>query len=166
MPAVAGVVLTTLNRLEAVAATLAYLTVAALLIGDIVGREIFASPIHGAQKIAVYAAIVAGFLGLSLATADNMHLRPSFLDGLIPSPWVANVQRLSDAFACLFFLTMAVYGALFVSESMKYADRAAVLYWLLWPIQIVIPYALTTTAIRHGIFALWPDTRPDATRTH
>jgi TRAP-type C4-dicarboxylate transport system permease small subunit len=166
MPAAAGAVLTALNRFEAAAATLAYLAVAALLIGDIVGREIFSSPIHGAQKIAVYAAIVAGFLGLSLATADNMHLRPSFLDGLVPKRWVNTVQRLSDGFACLFFLTMAVFGAMFVSESMKYADRAAVLYWLLWPIQIVIPYALTTTAIRHGIFALWPALRPDATRAH
>ncbi len=166
MSAFARALLTTLNRFESAAATLAYLAVAALLIGDIVGRELLGSPIHGAQKIAVYAAIVAGFLGLSLATADNMHLRPSFLDGLMPGRLVETVKRLSDAFACLFFLTMAVFGALFVAESMKYSDRAAVLYWLLWPIQIVIPYALTTTAIRHGIFALWPAMRPDASRTH
>lgn len=166
MQRAAIVLLQALNRLEAFAATIAYLIVAGLLIGDIVGREVFASPIHGAQKIAVYGAIVAGFLGLSLATADNMHLRPSFLDGVIPKRYEPAINRLSDCTACVFFLAMAVVGAMFVNESMKYSDRAAVLYWLLWPIQIVIPYALTTTAIRHGIFALWPETRPNANRAH
>lgn len=166
MQPAATLVLRTLYRLEAFAATVAYVTVAVLLIGDIIGREVFGSPIHGAQKIAVYAAIVAGFLGLSLATAANMHLRPSFLDGVLPKRFERTIQQISDATACLFFLSMAVVGAMFVAESMKYSDRAAVLYWLLWPIQIVIPYALTTTAIRHGIFALWPDTRPSGSRSH
>jgi len=159
-------VLRLLYRFEAFAATVAYAAVACLLIGDVIGREVFATSIHGAQKIAVYAAIVAGFLGLSLATADNMHLRPSFLDGLVPHRFTRIVQRASDSFSCLFFIVMAVIGAMFVQQSMQFSDRAAVLYWLLWPIQIVMPYALLTTAIRHGVFALYPATRPAENATH
>ncbi|OED37149.1 hypothetical protein AB833_24700 [Chromatiales bacterium (ex Bugula neritina AB1)] len=155
-----------LTRLESVLAMAAYTAVAFLLIGDVIGREIFSTPIHGAQKMAVYAAIVAGFTGLSLATAENMHLRPSFLDGVIPKRYHNCINRLSDTFACLFFLSMAIFGALFVRESMNFGDKAAVLYWLLWPIQIIIPYAFFTSALRHGLFALYPQTKPTTTAQH
>ena len=38
----------------------------------------------------------------------------------------------------------------------------AVLYWLLWPIQMIIPYALISTALRHLAFAIWPGLKPAA----
>ena len=47
-------------------AALAYATVALLLMGDVLGREFFGEGIFGAPKMAVYAAIVAGFLGLGI----------------------------------------------------------------------------------------------------
>lgn len=147
-------------------ATVAYVIVAFLLIGDVIGREIFSTPIHGAQKMAVYAAIVAGFIGLSLATADNMHLRPAFLDGIVPARFNNQINRFSDFFACLFFLGMAVIGLLFVRESMRFEDKAAVLYWLLWPLQLVIPYAFLSTSVRHGLFALYPAAKPSTTPRH
>jgi len=60
---------------------------------------------------------------------------------------------------------MAIVGFLFVRESMRFEDKAAVLYWVLWPIQIIIPYAFLSTALRHGVFghgvfATWPDLKP------
>ena len=142
---------------ESIAATLAYLVVAGLLIGDVLGRELLGAGIFGAQKMAVYAAVVAGFLGLALATSANTQLRPAFLDHLLRGPVV---DRVGDAFACLFYLFLAVVALQFIQQSMEFEDRAAVLYWLLWPIQIVIPYALASTALRHGIFAGWPMLKP------
>ena len=155
-----------LTRVESVLACAAYSVVAFLLIGDVIGREVLSSPIHGAQKMAVYAAIVAGFIGLSLATSDNMHLRPNFLDNVLPARFNAAIGRSSDIFACLFFLGMAIIGLMFVRESMRFEDKAAVLYWVLWPIQMIIPYAFLTTALRHGLFAAYPDVKPSASPSH
>lgn len=163
---IAQLLINVLTRIESVFACLAYVVVAALLIGDVIGRELFSAPIHGAQKMAVYAAIVAGFIGLSLATSDNMHLRPSFLDNVLPAKFNAGIGRFSDVFACLFFLAMAIIGLMFVRESMRFEDKAAVLYWLLWPIQLIIPYAFLSTSFRHGLFAAFPALKPDTSPAH
>lgn len=146
-----------LTLVESIAAAAAYVLVAGLLIGDVVGREMLGKGIFGAQKMAVYCAIVAAFLGLSLATSANMQLRPSFLDHVFKGPMT---DRIGDAFAATFYIFMAVIAILFIEQSMEFKDRAAVLYWLLWPIQLIIPYALFSTGVRHGTFALWPDLKP------
>ncbi len=155
----ASFLLRLLNTVESIAAAIAYVTVAALLIGDVVGREVLGQGIFGAQKMAVYAAVVAGFLGLGLATAANQQLRPAFLDHVLTGAWV---ERLGDAVSFIFYLFMAYVAIQFIQQSMEFQDRAAVLYSLLWPIQIAIPYALCSTAIRHAIFAGWPDLKPQA----
>ena len=108
--------------------------------------------------MAVYAAVVAGFLGLCLSTAANAQLRPSFLDHLLQGPMV---ERFGDGFAFAVYMTMAAIALMFIQQSMEYSDRAAVLYWLLWPIQIVIPYAFVSTGLRHFIFAIWPALKPE-----
>lgn len=154
MQAQADKLLRGLNWLESAAAALAYALVAGLLIADVVGREVFGNGVFGAQKMAVYGAVVAGFLGLSLATAKNSHLRPSFLDFVIQND---AIERVGDFFSAAFFLAMAYIGGEFVQQSFEYADRAAVLYWLLWPIQLVIPYAFVSTSLRHLIFGLYPE---------
>lgn len=148
-----------INLIEGAVASIAYTIVAALLIGDVLGREFLGTGIFGAQKMAVFAAIVAGFLGLALATAANAQLRPTFLDHLLKGPMV---DRVGDGVSAVFYLFLAYVAAVFIAQSMEFKDRAAVLYWLLWPIQLIIPYALTSTALRHAIFALWPDLKPKA----
>ena len=146
------------DLVESIAASAAYLLVAALMIGDVLGREILGTGIFGAQKMAVYAAVVAGFLGLALATSANAQLRPTFLDHVLKGP---AFDRLGDAVACAFYLFLTWVAVQFILQSMEFEDRAAVLYWLLWPIQIVIPYALASTALRHGLFAGWPALKPE-----
>ncbi len=68
------------KRVESIVATIAYGIVATLLMLDVVGRELFSSSFLGTQQLAVYGAIIAAFLGLTLATSDNSHLRPEFMD--------------------------------------------------------------------------------------
>lgn len=150
--------LNVLNTVESIAAAIAYTIVAALLIGDVAGRELFGSGFFGAQKMAVYAAVIAGFLGLSLATAANTQLRPAFLDWVFRHP---ATDRIGDLFAFCFYLWIALIAVQFIQQSFEYSDRAAVLYWLLWPIQIIIPYALFSTGLRHLLFALWPNLKPN-----
>ena len=157
-----------LKLFESALAALAYSIVALLLIADVLGRELFGQALFGAQKMAVFAAIVAGFLGLSLATNAGSHLRPGFLDNLFPARFDSLIWRLADALSSLIYLTLTAVAIQFILVSMAAGDRAAVLYWTLWPIQLVIPYAFFSSAIQHAIFAIWPQLKPksDVTSAH
>lgn len=152
--------LQTLRTLEAIAATAAYAGVAGLLIADVIGRELFARSIFGAQQLAVYGAILAGFLGLTLATSDNAHLRPGFMDFLARGH-ERTVARLGDAVSAVFFLGGAYIAWTFVAISWDAGDRAPVLYFVVWPLQLIIPYAMLSCALKHLIFALRPALKPD-----
>ncbi|WP_319824287.1 TRAP transporter small permease [Thalassovita sp.] len=148
--------LSLLERLEGYAAMLAYVSVATLLIGDVLAREVIGVPVLGSQSIAVMAAIVAGFLGLSLATAKGIHLRPEVFDHVLPARFDPLLARGSDIVAAAFYGAMTVFAVRFVMESQAAGDRAAVLYFPLWPVQLVMPYAFLSCAIRHAAYAVNP----------
>ena len=148
-----------LRLLEAILATIAYATVAGLLITDVVGREVFGITFLGAQQMAVYGAILAGFLGLTLATSDNSHLRPGFMDFLLQR-WESQVQRVGDALSSLFFFLSAYIAWTFVAVSLENQDKAPVLYFVVWPLQLVIPYAFISSGLKHLIFAIRPELKP------
>lgn len=142
-----------LRRLEAVVATAAYAAVAGLLVVDVIGRELFGASLLGAQQVAVYGAIVAGFLGLTLATSDRAHLRPEFMDFLFRR-WETRVVRAGDSLSSLFFFAAAYVAWTFVDISMEAQDKAPVLYFVVWPLQLVIPYAFCSCGLKHLAFAL------------
>lgn len=158
-------ILQVLRVLESLIATAAYAAVASLLIYDVIGREVFGTSFLGADQLAVYGAIIAGFLGLTLATSDNAHLRPAFMDFVFRGREGLAV-RLGDAISCIFFLAAAVVAWSFVAVSMEAQDRAPVFYFVVWPLQIIIPYAFASCAIKHGIFALRPGLKPAASEAH
>ena len=145
--------------MEAIMATAAYAAVALLLMADVIGRELLGTSIFGAQQIAVYGAILAGFLGLSLATSDNSHLRPGFMD-FVFKRYESHIVQVADAISAAFFLGAAMIAWTFVAISMEAGDRAPVLYFTVWPLQIVIPYAFASSSLKHLIFAIRPDLKP------
>lgn len=153
-------ILQALQRIEEAVASFAYITVAALLISDVLGRELFGTSFLGAQKLAIYAAIVASFLGLSLATSAGAHLRPEIFDRLFSARHDRAVNRLSDLFAALFFAGMGLVAVHFVAQSAEFGDKPAIFYFPLWPIQLVMPYAFFSCAFRHLAYALHPELRP------
>ncbi|MFK7876599.1 MAG: TRAP transporter small permease [Paracoccaceae bacterium] len=149
-----------LRFVESLCATAAYAVVASLLIYDVVGREVFGTSFLGADQLAVYGAILAGFLGLTLATSDNAHLRPGFMD-FVFQKHESTAIRIGDVISCIFFIASAIVALSFVEVSMVAKDRAPVFYFVVWPLQIIIPYAFLSCAIKHGIFALRPDLKPN-----
>ena len=144
---------------ESIVATAAYAVVAILLMIDVIGRELFATSFLGMQQIAVYGAIVAGFLGLTLATSDNAHLRPEFMD-FAAGRHQNEVQRFGDFLSALFFFAAAYIAYTFVRISMDAGDKAPVLYFVIWPLQLVLPYAFGSAGVKHLIFGLRPDLKP------
>ena len=143
--------------LESTVAVVAYLTTATLLFGQVVAREFFTSSIHGGTKIAVLSGIVAGALGLVIATGENAHFRATFLDGVLPFKWV---PRLGDVISAAIYLFLAWFALKFALETREYGDRAEVIGWPLCPFQMVFPYMFTSSAIKHLIFAWQPEWKP------
>lgn len=149
-----------LYGVEATIATLAYAGVAGILLLDVLSREVAGEAVWGAQKLAVFGAIIAAFLGLCLTTASNSHLRPQFADAWFPGPWRPGIARFGDLFSAAVFITLGIVALGYLAESIQNKERAAVLYIPLWPIQIVLPYAFFSSALRHLAFAAYPDLKP------
>jgi len=144
-----------LRLIEAIMATVAYAAVACILMVDVIGREVFQTSFLGAQQLAVYGAILAGFLGLTLATSDSSHLRPGFLDFVFHKHHIL-IQRIGDGVSALFYLGASLVALQFVLLSMDAQDRAPVLYFVVWPLQIIIPFAFLSAGIKHAAYAWQP----------
>ena len=149
--------LNTLLQFEGTVAVMAYAVTCGLLLGDVFSREFLSQAIWGAQKMAVFGAIVAGILGLTIAVGNNAHLRANFANKVLPFHWV---DRASDLVSAILFVGLCWYALQFVGESIEFKDKAEVIRIPLWPIQLVFPYAFGTAALRHMIFFLLPGTKP------
>lgn len=148
-------------RLESVVAVAGYATVAGLLVVDVGLRELVGTSIYGAQRVSVYIMIVTGFLGLGLAAAQGRHLRPRFADGLIPQRLTTVATRLGDLIMTAVLLGFAWIGVHYVLEAREFEDMARIIDIPLWYLNLVVPYAFATTALRYALFALYPALRPE-----
>ena len=104
--------------------------------------------------------IIAGFLGVGLATAMGAHMRPRVADTWVPRSWDKGLKRLSNLVAAVIFGTAGYYASLFWHTGYTMGDTAPVLNWPLWPIQLVVPYAFFTTTLRYLLFAVFSDLDP------
>ncbi len=149
-----------LFRIEAAVAMLAFLAISLLLIADVASRELAGSSIWGAQRISVYLMIVTGFLGLGLAADRGRHLRPRFADGLVPAPLAPAAGRAGSAIMFAVFAWFAWLGVEFVMTAYEYGDLAQTIKVPLWTVQLIVPYAFASLALRYLVFAVWPELRP------
>lgn len=154
-------VLSILFAVEAAVSVSAYIVIAGLLLVDVAMREFGFGSIWGAQRISVYLMIVIGFLGLGLAASRGRHLRPHFMDWVIPEAKAKLAERIGSVLMALIFGSFAIIGAQFMLEAIEYGDLARVIKIPLWYIQIIVPYAFFSTALRYLIFALDPELRPE-----
>ena len=146
--------------IESSVAIIAYVVIAALLLVDVGMRELAGSSIWGAQRISVYLMIVTGFLGLGLAADRGRHLRPNFADHLIPARFAALADRTGSAIMAAVFLYFAWLGIDFVRSAYEYGDMARTIKTPLWMIELVVPYAFLSIALRYGFYAIWPELKP------
>ena len=160
------------HRAECRVASACFTLIAALLIVDVVGRELLgplmraigvdigATAIPGGQKIAVYAMVLGSFAGIGIATATNSHLVPRVGFGWVPDRWSGAVGRLGDLFTAAFMFAVAAYGIEFVLGSKATSMRAPVLGWEVWPFQLAIPAGFASAAVRYLVFAVFPGLKP------
>lgn len=153
-------------------AVLAFSFIAAVLVIDVLGRELYgpvmqalgmkpgATGLFGSQKLAVFALVIGSFAGIGIATATGVHLVPRAGFGWVPKDWGPTMDRLADLFTGLFLLVVTWYAVVFVLASKQSGVLAAVINVSAWPIQTAIPLGFASAALRYFAFAAWPGLRP------
>jgi TRAP-type C4-dicarboxylate transport system permease small subunit len=159
------------HRVECVVAVVAYGLIAALLVLDVAGRELLgpvfkaldiksSTSLYGAQKLSVYALVLASFCGIGIATATGSHLVPRVGFGWIPQSWGPRMDRVADVLTGLFMIGVAWYGWVFVQSTMGTGLRTPTFAVPVWPFQMAIPLGFLSAAVRYFIYAAYPALRP------
>lgn len=152
--------LSILLRLETLVAGAFYAIAAAILFADVIGREVFSSPIWGGQRMAVLLANGAALIGIGVAFALNRHIRPSVLDFVTPARFEPLVTRLGHLVAAAVLFAGAYFGALLVLDNKMMGFTTPPLDLEIWIPQLALPYGLASAGLRSLIFAGWPDLQP------
>lgn len=152
-----------LVRVERLTVLAAFVVMTISLFLDVMLRETRGHGLIGAANVGVFAMIVVAMIGIGLASTAGTHLRPRFFDGLVPKRHDASMNRVADLLTAVFCAYFAWLGVITVGEAMAQGDVNPELRWPIWPFQAVIPLAFWIAALRHGLFALFPDLAPRPT---
>jgi len=146
--------------LEAAVCVLAFSITSIALMADVLGREFFGNGIFGAQRLAVWTTAIAGLVGFALVTAEAGHLRPRFLDGLVPKSAGPGLDRFGDLLSAVICIGLGWYAVQFVQSSAALGERGMAIPIKVWPIQLILPWMFFSSALRHLCFAGWPALKP------
>ena len=138
---------------------LAFLLMAASLMGDVLKREFTGSGWFGAPQVGVVGMIVVAYMGIALASANGSHFRPKFADPLL-ARWDTTANRIGEFGFAIFCYFMAWVAFSVALESYELDDVSAVLRWPIWPIQGVIVLGFGLVAVRHTLYGIFIDLRP------
>lgn len=161
MKRVAEFVTNGITKTEKVFAFVAFLLILGALAADVIGRELAGHGVFGAVKFAVYALIYCAMAGFGVATATGSHLRPKFLDRVVPYALTSVALRLGQFASAAILLMLAWGGLTFVELGMMLEERDVTLDVLIWPVQLAIPIGFALSALRHVIYGIWLDLLPD-----
>lgn len=142
---------------------IAFLTLTAMTLAlsvDVIGRELFKSGVFGSVKFAVYALIFCAMAGFGIATATGGHLRPKFLDKMLPPGLTGAATRAGNLASALILLALAWGGWQMVQFSIEIEDTDLTLGIPVWPIQLAVPLGFALSALRHLLYAVYPDEAP------
>ena len=160
MKSLAQSIVTGITRTEKVIAFVAFILILGALAADVFGREIIGKGVFGAVKFGVYALIFCAMAGFGIATATGSHLRPKFLDKLVPYALEPLALKLGQFVSASILLTLAYAGLTFVELGVMLEERDVTLDVLIWPVQLAIPVGFVLSAIKHIIFGIWLDLLP------
>jgi TRAP-type C4-dicarboxylate transport system permease small subunit len=152
----AAALLKNISKLERVLTTFGFIAMTLILFADVVARELTHSGLITARQYGVYANIVVVMFGLGIASANDAHLRPRFVDSLMSSQFKAATEKLRQATTALFAWACAWLCAWVTLESYQLYEVSALTNMPIAPFMAVMPCAFTLMAIRHSIYVIWP----------
>lgn len=134
------------THFAAVLAGCLLLFTALIICYEIVMRDVFHSPTEWVLEAATYAVIIAGFLGLAVASRDNAHVRVDIFAGQFAPE---TKRRLDMALNLVSFLLFLI----FMTESMDLVT-ASYVYHKLSPSILRFPLFIPQFALVLGSFLL------------
>lgn len=158
-----ALVLRSATAVETVVGIVALMVMISIVFLDVLGRELLGQGIAGAQRVGVFAFVLAGFLGLPLATAQGVHLRPKFADGIFPARVWSRMRVLQHGVSAIISVGLAWFGLSFARQTLALQEVSPVLEIPVGLVQLVLPYAFFSSGLRHAIYILCPDLAPDDT---
>jgi TRAP-type C4-dicarboxylate transport system permease small subunit len=140
----------------------AFAVLALLMVMDVMSREILGDGIEWAQKASIILMIWGGIIGAALTTAKGGHLRPEIADKVWPEAYKHFLKVLEHLIVTAFCVLMFYLSLEHLETTRSSGDIHPVIDHLpIWVITLIFPYVFVSMAIRHFIFAIFPDLRPD-----
>lgn len=149
-----------LRSIESLLCISAFCLLAGVIFADVVSRELRGAGFYWATQTGVWANVVVVMAGFGLASASGMHLRPRFADGWLPRSWAPAITRLQHVCMSLFCFGAAALAAGVTFESWQLGEISIELFVPIWPVQIMLPLAFGAAAVRHALYAIWPELAP------
>lgn len=136
-------------------ATLAFLTMFALVVAQVVLRYVFNDPLVWSDEIAQYLFVWVAFLGVLRASRHRTHIAITAVIDRLP-PWAARAMALFWLLAMAAFAgLLGWYGVVIARQNMTVMMTSLPLpYWLVYAIVPVTGAGLFLYAVR-DIAALW-----------
>lgn len=155
---------TFLDRLKTIEQSLcfaAFLVMAGALIYDVLKRKFTGSGAFGAPQVGVIGMIIVSYIGIGLASAAGSHYRPRFADRLFPKKYDDVLNRIGEFGFALFCSFMSLIAVNVSLESFELNDVNSVLRTPVWPVQMIIAVGFGLVALRHFLYGLFPDLKPE-----
>ena len=87
-------------------------------------------------------------------------MRAEAADALVPKRWSTQADRFGYVLSAILFAALAAISFKFMMETRHYGIRIPVLGWPLWPVQVVLPLAFGSSALKALAFAVFPALAP------
>jgi TRAP-type C4-dicarboxylate transport system permease small subunit len=153
-------VLRVLHLSEQALCVTAFALLVVIIFADVLSRELTGAGLYWATQSGVWANVVVVMAGFGLASSNGAHLRPRFADRWLPESWSGLLATAQHAVMSLFCAAAAWLAAMVVAGSFRLGVVSLDLFVPIWPVQLMLPLALATAALRHAIYARVPATRP------
>ncbi len=157
---VARATLKLIGRLERLVCLIAFTILVIVLFADVISRETTSAGLHWASQVGVWANVFVVMAGFGLASSAGAHLRPRFLDKLLPRSCEAVLESLQHICMAIFCIAIAMVALSVVLDSWRLGEVELTLFMPVWPVQAMLPLAFFAAALRHLIYAAFPLLRP------
>lgn len=158
----AEAMLKALSQIERWLTTLGFVAMTLILFADVLARELTQSGLLTARQYGVYANILVVMFGLGIASSQDAHLRPRFIDNILPRGFKEATKGLKEAITAVFAAGCTVLSAWITVESFQLREVSALTGNYIAPFMAIMPAGFAFMTVRHTLYACWPDLTPES----
>lgn len=140
-------VFTMFDRVASFGATIAWSVIALVTFVDVIGREVFASPISGGYEIIQALMTIGVFFSLPIVALRRGHVSVDLLRQKYPPQLARGLSALVAVAGLAFFGFLAWSMASFAKHALGTGEHTAFLFIPIWLVAAVMAAMLSVTAL-------------------